>query len=63
MTGEFPKAIGNWYLREIPSRLRVEAKLVEPNLIVHDFFQCLLREFWRDRDTCRQAASAKRQSI
>lgn len=32
------------YLCEIPSRLRVEAKLVEPNLSVHEFFQYPLRQ-------------------
>ena len=32
------------YLRQIPSRLRVEAKLVEPNLSVHQFLQHLLRQ-------------------
>ena len=32
------------HLRQIPSRLRVEAKLVEPNLDVYEFFQHLLRQ-------------------
>ena len=32
------------HLRLIPSRLRVEAKLVEPNLSVHQFLQHLLRQ-------------------
>ena len=32
------------YLCEIPSRLRVEAKLIEPNLSAHEFFQYLLRQ-------------------
>jgi hypothetical protein len=32
------------YLYKILSRLRVEAKLVEPNLSVHEFFQYLLRQ-------------------
>lgn len=39
------KALSNHkHLRQIPSRLRVEAKLVEPNLDVHEFFQHLLRQ-------------------
>jgi hypothetical protein len=32
------------HLRQIPSRLRVEAKLVEPDLSVHQFLQHLLRQ-------------------
>ena len=32
------------YLREIPSCLRVEVKLVESNLSIHKFFQHLLRQ-------------------
>lgn len=32
------------HLRQIPSRLRVEAKLIEPNLSVHQFLQHLLRQ-------------------
>jgi len=32
------------YLRQIPSRLRVEAQLVQPNLSVHKFLIRLLRQ-------------------
>ncbi|MCJ1424646.1 hypothetical protein MMC29_002534 [Sticta canariensis] len=50
------------HLRLIPSRLRVEAKLVEPNLIVHQFLQHLLRQI-RLCSQCWLASSSSRSYV